>query len=137
MRRSIGDGICIESSLVLEALRGDAGAGDLFRRWKASGKELVAPALLEYEVMAWAESQEEIRQVVANYHKLGIKLFQGRAVSERAGSLMPRLRWREAVYLAIAQVLACDIWTADSVFAERVGDFWSWVHVYHRDAIDL
>lgn len=136
MRKSIGDGICVESSLVLRALTGEPGAEDLFGLWKAKGKELVAPALLEYEVIAWAEGQEEIRWAMAKYHELEIELFHGRAISERALGLIPGLRWREAVYLATAQVLACDVWTADPAFADKVKEIWPWVFLYQGYATD-
>lgn len=133
MRKAIRDGVCVESSLVIGALEGDEAAVALLSRWREEGKELVAPVLLDYEVLQWLlKAQQENGEYLSKYQTMGIKLYHGRAIRQlavRFGSGRNGIPWRDSVYVATAYILACDLWSKDAEFVERARKHWEWVYL--------
>ncbi|MGB9866285.1 MAG: type II toxin-antitoxin system VapC family toxin [Bacillota bacterium] len=134
MRKSISDGVCVEASLVIGALEGDGAAQALFARWRQEGKELVAPVLLDYELLHWLwRIGQESGECLSKYQAMGIELFHGRAVRQLASRFAmgkEALPWRDSIYVATAYILACDLWSRDPGFVERARKRWEWVYLF-------
>jgi predicted nucleic acid-binding protein len=107
-------------------------------RWQAEGQGLCAPSLWLYELTSAlakasrfeALTGEEAHQALEQAYALGVRLFPPDATQARA-ALVWTLRLKRAAaydsfYLALAESLGCDLWTADRHLANAAGV--PWVH---------
>ena len=95
------------------------------KRWIAEGCELVAPSLWLYEMTSalcklarFGElDQAEAKDALALTHRLGVRLIPpDEALAHSAFEWTMRLGRSAAfdsVYVALAQRLGCELWTAD------------------------
>lgn len=134
--------VCVDANLVLRLVAdpADEPIQRLWERWDAERRQLAAPTLLYYEVA----------NALYRYRKLGylrdssVKLAFGAALAlplELHGE--PDLHWRalalaakfslptahDAHYLALAELLAGEFWTADGRLARAVQSSLPWVHL--------
>jgi predicted nucleic acid-binding protein len=134
--------ICVDASIVLRLLvsRDPASpAANLWLEWTDQDVELLAPALLHYEVCNALRRYvvmkellpEEGRQLLQAALDLGIHLKGGEALHLRALVLAEQFRLPaayDAHYLAVAEH-AAEFWTADRKLAHALGRNWPRLHL--------
>ncbi len=133
--------ICVDASvvvrLVVDALDSER-VHALWTRWQAQGRVLVAPSLLYYEVanalfryeQAGELTGEEGQQALGAALTLPVELSSGAAVHVEAVLLARRLGLKatyDAHYLALAERLGAEFWTADRRLARQVAPSLPWV----------
>ena len=134
--------ICVDANLVLRLVAdpADEPIQHLWEHWDSEGKRLAAPTLLYYEVA----------NVLYRYQHLGYLSASAVQLSFRAALALPLelhrepdLLWRalsladkfslpaayDAHYLALAQLLEGEFWTADGRLARTVQPSLPWVHL--------
>ena len=119
--------ICVDASVVIPLVTRRAEGSPvakLWRSWYAAGRRLVAPTLLYYEVSnalhryavhGELESDEAAAALEAAL-SLDVELYRDRALHQRALMLAeaPGLpATYDAHYLALAERLEAELWTAD------------------------
>jgi predicted nucleic acid-binding protein len=118
---------CVDSSIILKlnlAEPDSPGAAALIAGWEAGDTEIVAPSLLAYEVTAVLHGAAfrgritalDARQALEDFWQLRITLVQSPDLHERALELATELGLPvayDAHYLAQAEALDCEFWTAD------------------------
>lgn len=128
-------GIYIASALT-EPL--SAAAKSVFLGWQHAGNNLAAPFLLHYEIVAVTRKSVHRgrlsrEQAVATRDKLlnmPVTLFTDSALLVRAFELAEMLNQPtayDAQYLAVAEHLGCELWTADERFYNSVHGSLPWV----------
>ena len=134
--------LCVDANLVIRLVvdPADEAVRSLWGRWDSEGRQLAAPTLLPYEVA----------NALYRYQKLG---YIGAAAVELAFKAAlslplklhgkPELHWRalaladrfslpaayDAHYLALAELLEGEFWTADGGLARAVQSSLDWVHL--------
>jgi len=133
--------LVVDASFVLKLILADPlqpRANSLTAGWKTAGLALCAPTLWAYEVTSVLSklvhsgelSDEEGRRALTVAHALGVRLFPADSAQCRlAYDWTTRLRRAAAYdsfYLALAQTLRCELWTADKRLHNAVN--LAWVH---------
>jgi predicted nucleic acid-binding protein len=134
--------ICVDANLVLRLIAdpADEPIQHLWEHWDSEGRSLAAPTLLYYEVA----------NALYRYQHLGYLSASAVQLSFRAALALPLelhgepdLHWRalsladkfslraayDAHYLALAELLEGEFWTADGRLARTVQPFLAWVHL--------
>ena len=119
--------VCVDASFMVALLVPESfsqTALTLWGEWVLGDVEILAPALLRYEVISalyrkglrglvtWEDSQAAQAQFLA----LDIELLDPQVLSDRAADLagiFQRPNTYDAFYLALAEHLDCKLWTAD------------------------
>jgi predicted nucleic acid-binding protein len=133
--------VCVDASilikLVVEEEQSDR-ASALWDSWVDDGVEIVAPTLFSYEVtatlrkkvhrqlLALAEGKEAFAAALA----VEMTLMAPSGLHERAWELAARFNRPTAYdshYLALAEMLGCEFWTADQRLFNAVRDELGWV----------
>ncbi len=130
--------VCVDASLVLQVLLPDARTPEvdgLWDAWSAQETDLVSPPLFFAEVTSVLRLQVHLRRIEAEFGERAFSLFMRmrvRVVSPP--DLQPRAwalakehglpRAYDAQYLAVADSLACELWTADGRLARAVRVPW-------------
>lgn len=133
--------ICVDASFVIRALGGhplSETAIDLLQKWQKQRISLIAPTHLGFEVtstlrrlvylQALTPSQGE--KAFAQFMSLPIRLSGSRKLFLLAWKLAKtfnRSRAYDTAYLALAQLRACEFWTADKRIYNAVKDSLDWV----------
>lgn len=133
---------CLDASVALKLLVAEEDsdrARSLWRRWAATGIQAVAPALFLFECVSAlrrivvrgdledARASRVLKRLVAM--PVSFPVLDGMA--ERAWDLARRLDRPAAYdcfYLAVAELLNVELWTADRRFFNAVRPRLSWVH---------
>lgn len=135
-----GSAICVDASLVLRLVMGpdDSQAWELFSAWTSAGRQLVAPSLLAYEVvnglhryhragyLSPASAELSLDAILS----LPIELTNEPRLHLRALTLARELSLPatyDAQYLALAEDLKGEFWTADRRLVAAVQDKLPWV----------
>ncbi len=104
-----------------------AEANGLGRLWNSQGTRIAAPYLMPVEVtnalhqrVVWGDlTLEAAMQRMESLLSSGLELYQPTHLHNRALELASRLglgATYDAHYLALAEALGCDLWTADEKF---------------------
>ncbi len=114
---------------------------DRFCVWRRERDELVAPTLMEYEVcstlrkavLAGLLPTEQARDALMRMRDLSIRLVPPTVELHRAtlrwAQELGRLRTYDAQYMAVAEELRADLWTADVKLFNRAKQLGiAWVH---------
>ncbi len=135
--------ICVDASLVVRLVV-DAGDDRLLRQWEewdGAGRQLVAPTLLYYEVtnaiyqyhkhqfLTAKTSQQALEAALA----LPIQLHGERGLHRQALRFAQRYSLPatyDAHYLALADQLGAEFWTADQRLAATLESNLSWIRLY-------
>jgi len=131
--------ICIDASLVVRLLidTADEELPKQWREWQATGRRFAAPGLLFYEVANALYqyqrhgylSAETSREALAAAASLPIQLYHDPGLHESALRLAGKFdhgATYDAHYLALAEHLDGEFWTADRRLAKNVqGEFGS------------
>ncbi len=111
-----------------------------WKDWHKTGNSLVAPTLLYYEVsnalhrytMAGELLPEEADAAIASALAFDISLYADDVLHTRAISLARKFSLPavyDAHYLALAERLGAEFWTADKRLAQKVEAELDWVHL--------
>jgi predicted nucleic acid-binding protein len=133
--------VCVDASLALKLVLGEDDsprALALWRRWIDEGVTVVAPPLLAYEVTSVLRSKvyrgllaaEAGDEAFREIHAQGIRYLAPEGLHARAWELAGRLdrpAAYDAHYLALAEILGCEFWTADGRLNNAVKDVLPWV----------
>lgn len=135
--------VCIDASFIVRLLDGGTIAVpfvDLWNQWQDSGCTVIAPTLFYYElsnafhrsVLAGQILPEEADQALEAALNLDIRLYGDADLHRQALILAAQLRLPasyDAHYLALAQRLEADFWTADRRLYNAVQPSLPWVHL--------
>ncbi|MBW4566915.1 MAG: type II toxin-antitoxin system VapC family toxin [Tolypothrix carrinoi HA7290-LM1] len=139
--------ICIDANFIVRLLTDNAPS--TFRRlwiqWQESEHTIVAPALIYYEVtnalhrMSFGgqllpEQADQSLNVALN---LNITLYGDAELHQQAFTLAISLRLSatyDAHYLALAQRLKCEFWTADRRLYNSVRAAFPWVNLVFNNS---
>jgi predicted nucleic acid-binding protein len=119
--------ICADASLTLKLVLAEPDspvARSLWAEWEEQNVGVVSPSLWAYEVTSVIRNKvhrgkitpDEGEKAFATIHKLGIRLITPPDLHERAWEMAKKLNRSaayDAHYLALAQTLDCEFWTAD------------------------
>lgn len=132
--------LCVDANLVIRLVADpeDERVRSLWAEWDASNRRIVAPALLFYEVSnalyryqrAGMMSRQAVRLALKAALALPICLYREPELHARALDLAERLSLPaayDAHYLALADWLGAEFWTADLRLARAVQDPLPWV----------
>ncbi len=108
----------------------------LWREWSYDGFNLCAPALWVYEVTSALTKMAYFKVIKANETKLALNQLQrldiqlfapNKRMMTQAFNWTKRLNRAAAYdsfYLALAESLACELWTADQKLVHTVNEDW-------------
>jgi predicted nucleic acid-binding protein len=106
---------------------------DQAARWRYEGRECYAPTLWLYEMASvlckvarlGELAQDEARQALAFIPELGVQLIPPDGALARAAlewtMRLNRTAAHDSFYLALAEALQCELWTADRRLRNAVG----------------
>ena len=134
--------ICLDANVIVKRLIEDDDAA-IHRQWTAwheAGQQFVAPVLQRYELTnafhryqtAGQFSVAAVESALASALRLPIAFHDDAADHRRAMELarqFNRPAAYDAHYLALAERLGVEFWTADRRLANAVGHSLSWVHL--------
>jgi predicted nucleic acid-binding protein len=133
--------VCVDASFVMRLLLGGPGgdkAEELWEEWAQGRVQAAAPGLIFYEITnalyrlgaSASLAFEEITEILELALSLGINTisedFLHRKALVFAGQYGLKATY-DAHYLALAQSLGTDFWTADRRLVNAVADKLSWV----------
>ena len=137
MRNSL---LCIDANLVIRLVADptDDAVREHWERWDAEGRQLAAPTLLHYEVTNALYRYQKLDILSASAVDLAlraalslpIELHGGAELHRRALELAERLSLPaayDAHYLALADWLGGEFWTADGALVRSVQSALPWV----------
>lgn len=141
-----GSPVCPDASFLLRLLLDEEAAPQadaLWEAWHQEGRRLVAPTLLYYEVAnalyryaAHGDlSPDEVETVLDLALRMDIELVGDAGLHRRALQLAQTFSLPaayDAHYLALAERLGAEFWTADARLAQAVRDRLPWVHPLSR-----
>ena len=133
--------ICVDASLTLKLVLAEPDspvARSLWADWEERDMDVVSPSLWAYEVTSVIRNKvhrgkitsDEGERAFAIIHKLGVRLIVLPDLHERAWEMAKELNRPaayDAHYLALAQTLDCEFWTADERLYNAVTDQLPWV----------
>lgn len=135
--------ICLDAGLVVRLVVDSADTRLLhqWRQWEAGGRIITAPALVYYEVANALYhyqkrrllSPELVEAALATALALPIRLHIEADLHLPALRLAQRFdlpATYDAHYLALAEYLGAEFWTADRRLAQSVQSQLTWVHIY-------
>lgn len=137
------DIICIDASFIVRLLTSQPVATPflgLWNQWQNLGYRIVAPTLIRYEVsnafhrsaLAGQIPPEEASEALEDALNLNIILYSDAELHCQALNIATQLKLPatyDAHYLALAQQLGCEFWTADKRLFNAVQATLSWVNL--------
>jgi predicted nucleic acid-binding protein len=139
--------VCVDAGVVLRLVLGTGNElelSSLWENWARRSLVVVAPTLLLYEVTnvlhryrhAGLISREAALAALDAALGLPVALEGGAALHRRAAELAHELGLAaayDAHYLALAETLACELWTTDAKLTRRVSAILRWVRLVAPD----
>ncbi|MDY6875342.1 MAG: type II toxin-antitoxin system VapC family toxin [Chloroflexota bacterium] len=133
--------VCIDVNLVLKLVlveEDSPKAQHLWNTWVDADIEIVAPPLLAFEGTSVICNKmrrglvlpEEAELMFKVFHLLGVRLLYPDGLHEKAWELAKRFHRPQAYdshYLALAEILGLELWTADERLYNAVKHDLSWV----------
>ena len=135
--------VCVDANIVIQRVVSNT-AEDLWETWVGSGVRLIAPTLLYYEVTnglyrylkAGIFSLETVEKTLRAAMALPIELVGEADLHQRAKDLAAKYNLPaayDAHYLALAERLEVELWTADARLFNAVQPFGiEWVKLVER-----
>ena len=137
--------LCVDANLVIRLVADprDEIVRQMWEQWDADNRQIAAPTLLYYEVSnalcryqrAEMMSASAVRLALNAALALPVRLYGDRDLHRRALDLAERFSLPAACvahYLALADLLGGEFWTADRRLARAVQDELPWVHAALR-----
>jgi predicted nucleic acid-binding protein len=139
----MGKWVCLDASLILSftlSTTRESPLYSLWQTWHQSGCALAAPTLLYYEVsnalhhyvMHRDLSAEQAAQAMQIALDVNVSLHGDADLHRQAIGIARRLALPAAYYahyLALAERLGAELWTADRRLHQAVGASMPWVHL--------
>lgn len=133
--------VCVDASLVLKLVLGEDDSPQaiaLWRRWIDEDVTVAAPPLLAYEVTSVLRTKvycglltpETGDEAFREIHAQGIRYLAPSNLHVRAWELAKRLHRPaayDAHYLALAEILGCEFWTADERLFNAARGMLPWI----------
>ena len=133
--------VCIDTNLALKLVlveRDSAKAHHLWNVWIDADTEIVAPSLLAFEGTSVIRNRmhrglvpaEEAELMFKAFHLLGVRFLYPAGLHQKAWELAKRFNRPQAYdshYLALAEILGLELWTADERLYNSVKDELPWV----------
>lgn len=134
--------VCVDASFVVGILTPEpwsTRALALWERWARAGVPVVAPTLLRYELASALRrkvargflAREDALRALREGLALGITFHDAPELSLRAFELAAQFGWAatyDAHYLALAEALDAELWTADERLVRTVRPVFPFVH---------
>jgi len=134
--------VCVDASLIVRFLVGPQNRQilSLWETWTQEPRDLVAPALIRYEVLNALYQYERhghlsggvVAELLDAAISLPIRLHSDPAIHGQALGLARRFglpACYDAHYLAVAEHLGADLWTCDARLVKKVGADLPWVRL--------
>jgi len=134
--------LCVDANLVIRLVAdpADESVKHLWEQWAAERRQLAAPTLLHYEVSNALYRYQKLGLMSASAVQLALKaalalplrLFGDAELHWRALELAERLALPaayDAHYLALAERLGGEFWTADRRLVRAIQPKLPWVHL--------
>jgi predicted nucleic acid-binding protein len=134
--------LCVDANLVIRLVADpdNAQVRQLWKQWKDARRQLAAPTLLYYEVAnalyryrkLGILDSSAVREALEAAFALPIELYGGQALHRRAVEWADRFSLPaayDAHYLALAEQLGGELWTADGRLARALRPAVPWVHL--------
>ncbi len=134
--------LCVDANLVIRLVADptDGTVRELWERWDVEGRQLAAPTLLFYEVANALYRYQKLALLSASAVRLALRaalslpidLQGGPELHRRALELAERFSLSaayDAHYLALADRLGAEFWTADGALVRSVQEVLPWVHL--------
>lgn len=134
--------ICLDASIVVQALVNPKNIAirQQWERWRSHGQQFVAPSLQRYEVTNALHryqhsnqlSIDVIEETLHIFLTLPIAYVDEQSDHQRAMEIARRFgrpAAYDAHYIALAERLGIEFWTADRRLANAVEHSLSWVHL--------
>jgi len=135
--------VCLDASLVVQFILNAGRESPLLSLWEAwhqPGRVLVAPTLLYYEVSNALHryvlhgdlSPEQATEAMEVALEIDLSLYGDADLHRRAMGIALQFALPAAYnahYLALAERLGAELWTADQRLHQAVKDTLTWVHV--------
>jgi predicted nucleic acid-binding protein len=134
--------LCVDANLVIRLVAdpADESVRNLWEQWDTERRQLIAPTLLYYEVANALYRYQQLGFMGASSVQLAFKAALALPLHLRGE---PDLHWRaldlaerlslpaayDAHYLALAEWLGGEFWTADKRLAQAVQASLPWVHL--------
>lgn len=133
--------VCIDASFIVALLTPERYTTSATARWKAWIKDdfrILAPSLLGYEVTSALYRKVLQEQIEPKDGKVALEQFLAMDIESihlpelhaKAGNLAKqfnRPNTYDAHYLAMAEHLACPLWTADERLYNTVKEMFEWI----------
>ncbi len=121
--------IVVDASVLANALGDDHGDGDVARQALAAAGELAVPDLADVETVAvlrkrWLAGgldDDRLQAAVGDLADLPARRYPARPLLPRVVELRHNVSAYDAVYVALAEVLECELVTADRRLAAATG----------------
>ena len=135
--------VCVDANIVIQHVVSNA-AEDLWKTWAESGFRLIAPTLLYYEVTnglyrylkAGFFTLETVEKTLQAALALPIEVIGDAELHQRAKDLAAKYNLPaayDAHYLALAEGLEAELWTADARLFNAVQPFGiEWVKLVEK-----
>ncbi len=134
--------LCVDANLVIRLVADprDEAVQRLWEQWDAEKRQLAAPTLLYYEVTnalyryrrQGLMSLSSVRLALKAALSLPLHLYDETDLHQRAVDLAERFplpATYDAHYLALAEQLGTELWTADRRLAQAVQEALPWVRL--------
>ena len=133
--------ICVDANLVLKLVLVEEDSPlvhELWDRWIDKGVEIVAPPLLAFEGTSMIRNEVHRGLMPPDEGELMFEALQAQGVKLLYPEGLHRTAWElakkfdrpaayESHYLALAEMLGCELWTGDRRLYNVVKDELSWV----------
>ena len=137
------DRVCADASIVLKLVLPEEDshlALALWRHWKSKNIDVVVPSLYLYEgpsiVRKWVHrgwlTEEEGEEACRNFLAQPVKVLEPEGLLQRAWEYARRFNLPQvydSTYLALADLLGCEFWTADERLYRVVKTELPWVRL--------
>lgn len=133
--------VCADAGILVKLVisESDSDMADaLWESWQEQDVEVIAPGLLPFELTSVLRkkvhrgllSPEEGERAFTTVHQLPVRICAPAGLHRRAWELASRFNQPatyDAHYLALAEMLGCEFWTADRRLYEAVHEELPWV----------
>ncbi|MGD0684913.1 MAG: type II toxin-antitoxin system VapC family toxin [Streptosporangiaceae bacterium] len=121
--------IVIDASVLANVVGDDGADGHRARRELRTAGDLAAPDLVDVETVAvlrkrWLAgtvSDRRFAAAVQDLEDLDLDRYPTLRLMRRAWELRANVTAYDAAYVALAEILSCDLWTADQRLAHATG----------------
>ncbi len=135
--------LCLDASFIIRYLTSkdtESIYQQYWSQWKADGSTLIAPTLIMYEVLnafhraslAGQMTSDEVEEFLERGLNLGLRFYGDAQLHREALKMAQKYNLPatyDAHYLALAERLEVELWTADKRLYNPVRDSLDWVHL--------